>query len=104
MGYAATVVSVLPSVEVLSRKAPAWCLPNACLHRGSVLLPPNLSHQLIEIAYSNRLLDGSSLFWVGSRTCVGCDALARTGELRGPTGAIVPPPDVAGGVLPMDLW
>src|SRR5947209_20503974 len=40
MSYAATVVSVLPSVEVLSRKAPAWCLPNACLHRGSVLLPP----------------------------------------------------------------
>src|SRR5205085_2274961 len=55
MSYAATVVSVLPSVEVLSRKAPAWCLPNACVHRGSVLLPPNLSHQPVEIAYSNRL-------------------------------------------------
>src|SRR3954454_11401261 len=27
-----------------------------------------------------------------------------TGELRGPTGAIVPSPDVAGGVLPVDLW
>src|SRR5947209_6236636 len=27
-----------------------------------------------------------------------------TGELGGPTGAIVPSPDVAGGVLPVDLW
>src|SRR4051794_22210789 len=27
-----------------------------------------------------------------------------TGELRGPTGAIVPSPDVAGGALPVDLW
>jgi hypothetical protein len=39
-------------------------LPNACLHRGGVLIPSNLSHQLIEIAYSNRLSetsDGSDL-------------------------------------------
>src|SRR5690242_10325398 len=27
-----------------------------------------------------------------------------TGELGGPTGAIVLSPDVAGGVLPVDLW
>src|SRR5437660_3869479 len=27
-----------------------------------------------------------------------------TDELGGPTGAIVPSPDVAGGVLPVDLW
>ena len=31
-------------------------LPNACLHRGGALLPPSLSYQPIEIAYSNRLL------------------------------------------------
>src|SRR3954449_12893996 len=57
MSYAAIIVSILPSVEVLSRKAPVWCLPNACPHRGSALLPPNLSYQPIEITYSNRLLD-----------------------------------------------
>src|ERR687883_359461 len=47
---------------------------------------------------------GSSLFWVGSCTCVGCDALARYRRIGGPTGAIVLSPDVAGGVLPVDLW
>src|SRR3954463_5026339 len=55
MSYAAIIVSILPSVEVLSRKAPVWYLPNACPHRGSALLPPNLSYQPIEITYSNRL-------------------------------------------------
>src|SRR3954447_20919908 len=60
MSYAAIIVSILPSVEVLSRKAPVWCLPNACPHRGSALLPPNLSYQPIEITYSNRLSEFGS--------------------------------------------
>ena len=41
-GYAATRLSILPSAEVRSRKAPVWCLPNACLHRSGASLPPNL--------------------------------------------------------------
>ena len=43
MGYAATVVSILPSMEVLSRKAPVWCLPNACRHKAGMLLQPTNS-------------------------------------------------------------
>ena len=53
--YAAIVVSILPSVDVLNRKALVWCLPNACRHKASMLLQPTLSYQPIEIAYSNRL-------------------------------------------------
>src|SRR5690349_24356138 len=30
-----------------------------------------------------KVLDGSSLFWVGSCTCVGCDALARYRRIGG---------------------
>jgi len=50
MIYAATIVSTLPSLEVLSRKVPVWCLPNACLHRGGALLSTSVSCQPIEIA------------------------------------------------------
>src|SRR3954451_18198772 len=53
--YTNAAVSILLSVEVLSRKAPVRCLPNACLRRGGALLSPNLFYQPIEIAYSNRL-------------------------------------------------
>src|SRR3954464_11605433 len=57
--YTNAAVSILLSVEVLSRKAPVRCLPNACLRRGGALLSPNLFYQPIEIAYSNRLSDRS---------------------------------------------
>src|SRR3954451_3778819 len=53
--YTNAAVSILLSVEVLSRKAPVRCLPNACLRRGGALLSPNLFYQPIEIVYSNRL-------------------------------------------------
>src|SRR5689334_18076704 len=59
--YAATVVSILPSVEVLSRRASVWCLPNACRHKSGMLLHPYLSYQLVDIAYSNRLYERSTI-------------------------------------------
>ena len=55
IAYVAAAVSILPSVEVLSRKAPVWCLPNACWRTDGTLFPTNLFYQPHEIAYSNRL-------------------------------------------------
>ena len=49
MGYAATVVSILPSMEVLSRKAPVWCLPNACRHKAGMLLQPTNSSNPLKL-------------------------------------------------------
>jgi Resolvase, N terminal domain len=79
MGYVAPVVSILSSVEVLGRKALVWCLPNACLHRGGTLLPPNFSHQPIEIAHSNRFL-ACAFTWPGLPTLIGHARVSTGGQ------------------------
>jgi len=72
MGYAATVVSILPSMEVLSRKAPVWCLPNACRHKAGMLLQPTNSSNPLKL-----------LTQTGSKMC---GAQKRTESKGYPTG------------------
>src|SRR5947209_8645818 len=60
-------------------------------------------HGIVLLVATTFLLALRCFGWVVAHASVVMRWLG-TGELGGPTGAIVPSPDVAGGVLPVDLW